>query len=372
MFDFFLVKTFYGNTIAQWSLASVLILLSVVAGKILYWLSGNYLKKLTEKTETELDDILVDMAEEPVILAGVLTAIWFAIGVLTLPTIVTLWVYRIFYILIVINVAWLITRTVDSLIECYLVPIAAKTESDLDDMLIPIVRNTFKTLVWVLSIIIGLNNAGYNVGAILTGLGIGGLAVAMAARDTLSNVFGGATILITRPFKIGDRIEVGDTNGWVKSIGLRSTLISDFYGHMITVPNKIFTESNIKNIDARSCYYINMKLRLKFDTTYDKITEAMEILEQITRDNELIVDNYWVGLDTIGEYSIDINYWYGVKIWQSDEKDSIPDWYTKLALGKSQVNLEIIKRFESSGIKLAFPVVAKVQEQGLPAGEGIF
>ena len=179
-------KTYYGNTIGDWLIAITLIVLSIIIGKILYWFSSTMLKRLTRKTETKLDDILVNMIEEPLIMVGVLVCVWYSVSTLNISSNVQEVINNILYILVIFNIAWLITRTIGALVEHYIVPITEKSETDLDDVLLPIIRTGFNFLVWSIAIIVGLNNAGYNLGTILAGMGIGGLAVAMASRETIT------------------------------------------------------------------------------------------------------------------------------------------------------------------------------------------
>ncbi|HHC24578.1 MAG TPA: mechanosensitive ion channel family protein [Desulfobacterales bacterium] len=373
MLEEFLAKTYYGNTVWQWAVTLVLIALSILAGKILYWISGNILKKLTEKTETKLDDILVDMTEEPVVMAGVLAAIWYSLKLLTLPPAGDLWVGRIFYVLIIFDIAWLVSRTVDALVEHYIMPLTEKTETDLDDVLLPMARNLFRFVVWSLAVVLSLNNAGYDVGAVIAGLGIGGLAVAMAAKDILANILGGATIMMSRPFKVGDRIRVSGVDGWIKVIGLRVTVIENFYGRKITVPNKIFTESAIENVDAQPCYMQLMNLRLRIDTPPEKIQLALDILQDVAVKNEYVDDTVWACFDKIGEYSLDIEFWYSVKLWKPEDQETISGgWYSKVALAKSRMNLEILRRFNAEGIKLALPTEIRIENKEFAEKDSCF
>ncbi|MCP4111176.1 MAG: mechanosensitive ion channel [Desulfobacteraceae bacterium] len=356
MFESLLTKTYYGNTIWRWGLTLVLIALSIILGKILYWVSSNILKKLTEKTETKLDDILVDMTEEPLVFAGVLIAIWYSFRMLTLPPLVTLWIGKIFYILVIFDIAWFISRTVDALVEHYIMPLAEKTETDLDDVLLPLARNLFRFVVWSCAIVIALNNAGYDVGAIIAGLGIGGFAIAMAAKDLLTNIFGGASIMMGRPFSVGQRIQVAGVNGWVDSIGLRVSVIKNFYGRKVIVPNKIFTDSIIENIDTQPAYTELLKLHLLYDTSPEKMQQALDILKDIAVKNEIIEDTSYISFIDFGEYSLDIEMWYMIKKWKPEDKEKIGDEYHKIILAKTQLHLEVLRRFAESGIKLALPL----------------
>ncbi|MCP4450585.1 MAG: mechanosensitive ion channel [Planctomycetes bacterium] len=202
-------KTFYGNTVLQWIIAFSIITGAMILGKCLYWLIGKTVKKLASKTKTRLDDILVDMLEEPFVLAVIIGGTWYGIKFLTLSAMAATTVDKAFQGLIIVNAAWLLSRLFDALVEEYLIPFVKQTESDLDDQLVPVIRKSIKLSVWIIAIIMALDNAGYEVFSILAGLGIGGLAFALAAQETVGNFFGSIAIFTDKPFKVGDRIQVG-------------------------------------------------------------------------------------------------------------------------------------------------------------------
>ena len=156
MFEEFLTKTYYGNTVQQWLISLALIFAVAVAGKIVYWVVSTIIKALTKKTKSKLDDIIIDMVEEPLVFAMVLIGVWYSIDMLTLSEGAKAFVDHAFQFLIVINVTWLISRLFEALYEEYMVPLAKETESDFDDQLFPILRQGLKGVVWTLGIIIGL------------------------------------------------------------------------------------------------------------------------------------------------------------------------------------------------------------------------
>lgn len=127
--------------------------------------------------------------------------------------------------LVVIAFTWLVVRVYGSIHRGIFEPYARKAEASIDLHLFAVARTIINVLVWVVGITSGLNSIGFEVSAILAGIGIGGMAIALAAQDSVANIFGGLIILTQRPFKIGERIEVAGVDGWVHHIGLRSTII---------------------------------------------------------------------------------------------------------------------------------------------------
>ena len=153
-------KTFYGNTILQWIIAFAIITGALILGKCIYWLIGKTVKKLASKTKTRLDDILVDMLEEPFVLAVIIGGTWYGIKFLNLSAWATATIDKAFQGLIIVNAAWLLSRLFDALVEEYLIPFVKQTESDLDDQLVPVIRKAVKLSIWTIAVIMALDNSG--------------------------------------------------------------------------------------------------------------------------------------------------------------------------------------------------------------------
>jgi len=238
-------QAFYGNTILQWLLAFGVILIFFLLSKTTYWFSKNILSKLTKKTKSKFDDILVDMLDEPLAFGIVTFGIWFGLGMLKFPNALNLMIDKAYRVILVLTIAWFISRVVDSLIKEYIRPLVKKTEGNLDDQLLPIIRKGFRLAIWIVAILIALNNAGYDVGAVLAGLGIGGLAFALAAQDTVANLFGSFTIFVDKPFMVNDRIVTNGFDGIVEEVGIRSTRIRTLEGRVVTISNAKIANSPI-------------------------------------------------------------------------------------------------------------------------------
>ena len=251
-----------------------------------------------------------------------------------------------FYLLFVVLlgfIAWAITRTIEALIDHYLVPVIEKSESDLDDQLLPILRKALKVTVWIMAIIIGFNNAGYDVGAIVAGLGIGGLAFALAAQDSVKNLFGGFTIFIDKPFTIRDRIKISGFDGSVEEIGIRSTRIRTLDGRMVTIPNSKFSESAIENISSEPSRKVALNLGLTYGTSSAGVKEAMELLKGIVKSKNVVPDKVFVGFNAFNDSSLNIICVYYI----SPGAD---------ILGvQTEINLEILENFANAKLEFAFP-----------------
>lgn len=347
-------KTFYGNTVYQWFLAAMMIVGALVVGKVLYWLIGKTIKRLAAKTRTRLDDILVDMCEEPLVFAVVIVGIYYglkwplslsgdALGILDKGV----------QALIIVDLAWLVTRVFDSLVEEYLIPFARKTESDLDDHLVPIIRKGFRIAVWTIALIMAMDNAGLPVKSVLAGLGIGGLAFALAAQETVANFFGSITIFIDKPFRVGDRVQLEGYDGDVTEIGLRTTKIRTRYqGRIVSIPNMKVARADIVNVDSENGRQIFAVYRLTPDMNDEQVKLAMSILKQSAEADEDTQEKVVTGFFGITEYSRDVMLLYWIKPEASNLKT------------RTRINLDIIRRFKENNIQLvkATPVHTKLDK----------
>jgi MscS family membrane protein len=283
------------------------------------------------------------MVEEPVVFMVVVAGIWFGLNSLVLPETVATIIARGYQVIVALLVGWLLSRLFDALYREYMVPLAEKTENDLDDQLMPILSKGVKIIIWAMAIIIGLNNAGYDVAALIAGLGIGGLALAMAAQDTVSNVFGGFTIFTDRPFKMGDRIKVAGFDGSVVEIGVRSTRLKTLEGRIVTIPNATFSDAPVENVTWEPSRKVVVDLGLTYDTTPEQMEQAMSILHEINAEHQGTEENATVFFSAFGDFAMNIKFIYYIA------KDS------GIADTQSQVNLKILQRFNDAGLEFAFP-----------------
>jgi MscS family membrane protein len=351
MFEDFLQKTYYGNTVLDWLIALAIIVGALLVGKALYWIFGNIVKQFTKKTKTRLDDIIIDMVEEPIVFILTIAGIWYGINRLELPETAERWLGNIIQFLIFLTIAWLITRLLDSFYKEYVVPLVSKTETDLDDQLLPILQKGTKLTVWSIGIIVALNNAGYDVGALIAGLGIGGLALAMAARDTVSNVFGGLTIFADRPFKLHDRIQIAGFDGFIRDIGVRSTRLETLEGRLVTIPNSKFSDTPVENVSLEPSRKVVSNLGLTYDTTPEKMKQAMEILEDIVAQNDSTEDKVLVSFNAFGDSAMNIVFIYYIKSGADILKT------------QTDINMEILSRFTAEGLEFAFPTQTLYNKQ---------
>jgi len=334
---------YYGNTMGRW-LASFLIIVGVlILSKIVYWLFKSVFGKMAAKTESKLDDLIVDLIEEPIVFCLTVLGIWYGIHNLTLSEKIDGVLNKGVHFLIVLAITWLIARLLEALFNHYLVPLAERTENELDDLLLPIARKGAKITVWSLGVIVALNNAGYDVAALIAGLGIGGLALAMAAKDTVANIFGGFTIFTDHPFSLRDRVKVAGFDGTVEEIGIRSTRLRTLSGTIVTIPNSKFADSAVENVTLEPSRKIILNLGLTYDTPAEGMQKAMDLLHNIAGADEGLEQKHSVGFNAFGDFAMNIIFIYYIR------KDA------DILGTQTRINMAILSEFNRENLEFAFP-----------------
>lgn len=226
----------------------------------------------------------------------------------------------------------------------------SKTESKFDDMLVPVVRKSLRVTVFLFALVsIAQILSDKPVSALIAGLGLGGLAFALAAQDTIKNLFGSLVLFADKPFALGDRINYDGHDGTIEEVGLRSTRLRRLDGHLVTVPNGELVNHSIHNISKRPFIRRIFIISVTYGTPPQKIKEAKSILEDILDEHQ--------GLDPKGELL--------PRVYLSDLSDSSLDfkcmyWYHPPAYWdfmemSEKVNLQILSRFNEAKIEFAFP-----------------
>ncbi|MDA3838702.1 MAG: mechanosensitive ion channel family protein [Candidatus Delongbacteria bacterium] len=340
----FFTKTFYNNTIEDWFYSFLFLIGGFILSKIIYWLFKTVFKKITVKTKTNLDDIVIGVIEKPIVYAAIIVGAWLGFERLAFTENIDKFFSHAFTFILIFNITWLLVRAVEAIFTELIIPFTEKSENTFDDQIVPIVRKSIKALLWSLGIIVGLDNAGFDIMALIAGLGIGGLALALASQDTVKNIFGGIMIFLDKPFKLGDRIIISGHDGFVTEVGIRSTRIKTLMGRIITVPNSNFAESSIENISIEPARKVLANLGLTYDTTPDKMELAIKILNDIVKaNNDSLTENKLVSFNSWGDFSMGILFIYYIK----KEADIFET--------QSKINLQILKQFNKNGLEFAFP-----------------
>ena len=332
----------WGNTIENWGISILIILGAIIIVKLLSLLGKKVIKPFVTGTDNHLDDVIFYSLEAPVKFAIILLGIWIAIHRLVYPDSFVKVVDNAYSILIVLDITWFFGRLFSSLLQVYW----GKQSNGQANKMMPIIKRTILVIVWPIGIVMALSNVGVNISALLGTLGIGGIAFALAAQDTVKNVFGAFTILTDKPFSIGDTIRVDSYEGTVVDVGVRSTKIMNYDKRIITFPNYKITDTSIVNISSEPMRRVVLNLGLTYDTTSEKMKEALELLKSIPKRVENVSSNPSDIVAVFTEYSdsaLVIMYIYFIEK-QGD------------ILGvTSNMNMEILAAFNKAGLNLAFP-----------------
>lgn len=198
---------------------------------------------------------------------------------------------------------------------------AARTESTMDDQLAPFATKSLKALVIILGLLIALQSFGLNVMSLLAGLGLGGLALALAAQDTAANLFGSITILFDTPFQIGDLVKVKDMEGTVEEIGFRSTRIRTPYNSVITIPNAMMAKETVDNMGARPFRRIRQNIGIAYETPPAKIEEFCgRVRYAIKQDRLVIPETITVNFNNFADSSLNVLVNFHIRTHLADEE----------------------------------------------------
>ncbi|MHC4103925.1 MAG: mechanosensitive ion channel family protein [Planctomycetota bacterium] len=344
-----------GNAIWRFGLVLLVVLVAMAAGRIVQFVVNSYAGRRAQKKGEGPLTLLLKALANPIYVAIFAAGVFCAkvplffdneTGIHT--TISNGWT-TLARVILAIAAAYGLYRLVD-VIEYYLNRLVGKTETKLDDMLVPIVRKALRLTIAIIAVLlISENILGANVKSLLLSAGVGGIAVALAAKDTIANFFGSITIFADRPFQMGELVKIGDHAGPVEEVGFRSTRIRTLQGHLVTIPNSVITNSSVENIGRRPFIRRTSNITITYDSGHSKTKRAVEIIQQALADVPEInsdPDNPpRVYFSDFNDWSLNIYMSYWVK----------PADYWLYHKVNEQVNLEIMKRFEAEQIEFAFP-----------------
>ena len=335
---------FVGLAIWQWGGIFFAILIGLTMRLIARYLVRMG-KRLASRTAGEWDDLIVEALSGPTGLLAA-TGIWFAaLYLLKIKGLALTILMVVLEILLFACLTWLCYRLVGVLAE-FLRTKAAKTDDKLDDQLVKLVTRSLEVFIIVFGVLLAAQNLGIDVFSLLAGLGIGGLAVALAAKDSLANFFGSIMIMLDRPFQVGHWIVAGGAEGTVEDIGFRSTKIRTFYNSVISVPNSEIAMANIDNMGLRNYRRVYTKVGLTYDTPPEKIEAFLEGCKNIIFANPHTRKDYFhVVFNDFGDSGLVVMLYFFL---------SVPDWSEEL-VQRQNVFLEIIRLAKALEVDFAFP-----------------
>ena len=264
------------------------------------------LRKLLDRTDTTYDDQLLEAVQRPLRWLVNLVAIYFALLVLDLPSELMAVASLILQTVGTVMVAWMVHKLIDVAVAA-MADFSQDTRSEIDDYLVPVIGRVLRVALFVLVFMLIVQQWGYDVTSLLAGLGLGGLAFALAARPTLANWFGSIMIFTDRPFVIGDRIDIDAGTGVVEEVGLRSTRIRTREDSLITVPNADIAAKSIENLSARRERRIETTVGLVYGTSVDQVREIVGGIRRLVEEHdELASENAVVRFRDFGDSALEV------------------------------------------------------------------
>lgn len=332
----------YLITLQQLLISLLVLLLLLVLRKYLAPAIVNY---ITKRTKTDSDVELIKILRPPVRFCFIILAVWIIIEILDFPTYIDAIFYRFIWSLIIFVIAWFLYRFTNTFAK-WLQKVGEKYDTQIDEYLLPFITKSLKAIIFFVGVILIIQEWGYNISYLVTGLGLGALALVLAARDTLANILATAMLLIDRPFTKGDWIQTAKIEGIVEGIGFRSTRVRTFTNAVITIPNTNLAREPITNWSKRKKRRIKFKLHVSYRNKPEQLKKCLEDLRQTVKDDpDVHPDKILIYFTDFKPSSMDILFYFFTKT---------TVWKQYLTV-QERINFKIIDILDKYSIKLAFP-----------------
>jgi MscS family membrane protein len=324
------------------------LLIIAAAGVLVDWLVSFALRLFMRGWRNRSKGAYCDVSDQmlrPLGLLAMAAVWWLGINLLGLPESALLVLLVAVKFLAMLAGVWTAYRLVD-LVSAGLHERARKTDNKIDDVLAPLITRTLKIFVTVVGLIFVADNLNIDVTGLIAGLGLGGLAFALAAKDMVQNLFGSITVLMDRTFTVGDWIRVGDQEGTVEALGFRSTRIRTFYNSVVTIPNSKFITADVDNMGERRFRRLSTKFTIAYDTPPDRIEAFCEGVREVVRQHPYMRKDYFhVYLNGLGSSALEILVYV---FWET------PDWSTELR-ERHRFLLDCLRLAQRLGVEYAYP-----------------
>ncbi len=345
--------SFLGQPLWKYLASLVYIVLAFYVAKLVDAIVGVWLKRWAKKTATRYDDLLLELLRGPVKVVAFVIFLHIGLGVFDWPPRVQALFSKALVLIMAASITYVALKVLDLLLGLWRDRQKGGEDKLFMEHLFPVIRKAAKTGLIIAAAMLTADNLGIKITSVLAGLSIGGLALGLAAQDTVANLFGAVSIFLDKPFHIGDRIKVESADGIVESIGLRSTRVRHLDGYLIAIPNKTMGNAIITNITQRTLIRTEMNLGLTYDTSVAQMQRATAILEEVFRAHPKTGDLI-ISFNRFADSALNV---FVVHVWHgSDLKEHFA--------GMHELNLKIKERFTAENIEFAFPTQTVHFKQG--------
>ena len=342
--DFLREQTLLEQPLWKYLASLIYVALAFCVAWLLDWFVTVWLKKLAAKKGSKYDDLILELLRGPVKVVAFVILLNIGLGIFEWPERAQAYISRGFILVVAGSVAYVALKVVDLLLGIWHEKIVSPQDRAFAEQLLPFISKVAKTVVIISAVVLTADNLEIKITSLLAGLSVGGLALGLAAQDTVANLFGAVAIFLDKPFHIGDRIKVEGVEGSVEAIGLRSTAVRSLDGHHVTIPNKLMGNAIITNITRRPTIKTEMNLGLTYDTPAEKVKRATLLLEEIFRANPKTGD-LLISFNKFADSALNL---FVVHVWNgTDAKQHSAEM--------QELNLQIKSRFDAEKIEFAFP-----------------
>jgi len=332
-----------GTPLYKWAIAFFVFILFLILRKLFTSIIIKSIKTLVSKTKTNLDDKIIRIIESPLRFLFIVLGLWFAFDILGIKADVAQHIIRSMFIILVF---WIFYNGINVFTED-VYNFTRKLGKELAHEIGSFLIKSFKAFIIILALLAVLQEWGINITALIASLGIGGLAIALAAKDTAANLFGGLTILADKSLKIGEWVKIGSVEGVVEDLGMRTTKIRTFEKSLITVPNQYIANNPIENFSRRNVRRIKMTVGLVYDTPAETVKKIVNEIRQMLKEHPGIAKDQTmlVYFDQLNDSSLDIFIYTFT---------NTANWSKYLEI-KEDINIKIMEIVERNGSSFAFP-----------------
>ena len=333
-------RAVFGEPLWKYGASLIYILLAFYASKLLDFLTRVWLRRLASRTKTALDDLAIGLLGGPVKVVAFVVLLNIGLSIFDWSRRAQLFLSKASILVIAGALTYLAVKINKLLLDVW--RRRHGQDEKFDHQLFSALRTVLNTFVIIVAALITAQNLNINITAAIASLSIGGLAVGLAAQDTLANMFGAVAVFMDKPFKVGEQIKLEGAEGSVETVGLRSTRLRNPEGHLVAVPNKTMGNSIITNLSRRPTIKTTMNLTLRHDLPAAKVKRALALLQEVYRGHHGTQD-VWVSFNQFAAAGLNIlvvHWWKGTD-------------YQKYLVGMQEMNLAVKERLEQEGISLA-------------------
>ena len=362
----FLDQIFLGNSLKSYILFGFILFFGLLFKRAFSRLLGRLMFKLFRRIDPGTEPkVFVEMLLKPIEVLISLIATYSAINQLNYPLNEVIFrrtklvdgastlyelkllevIDKLFLLLLVLTIFWIFLRIIDFIAQVFMYK-ASLTESKTDDQMVPFIKELSKIITIILGFFVVLGSVfNLNVATIIAGLGIGGIAVALAAQDSLQNLLGSFTIFADKPFVVGDLVRIESFEGTVEKVGFRSTWVRTLDKTLVVIPNKKMVDSPLENMSLRNLRRMKFNIGLKYDTPIEVMKKISHELEQFVNDHPATSNETLVTFESFGDSSLNIQVLYFIEI----------VFYNEYMRIREDINYEIMHIVAKHGADFAFP-----------------